>query len=330
MSILIKTMNIIKQLGHIAIGTRFRILTDRLMQDADKVYKSLRIEFEPRWFTVFYIINQKSPVTITEITEQLGYSQPAVTQIVNSLIKKKLIKAVKGKDDSRKKFITITEKGKDLLLKLIPVWQDIENAVKDLLDSTGYDILFILSKLESELDQKDIYSRVLENVKKRQINEVNIIDYLPKYKKYFRDLNFEWLNKYFSIEKKDKDMLENPEKEIIKKGGFILFAEYENEIKGTVAVLKHENNEFELAKMAVTEDAQGKQIGKKLALAAIEKAKLLNPSKIFLETNSTLIPALNLYKSLGFEETEMKVKSDYNRSTLKMELVINHTENMLS
>ena len=107
-------MNIIKQLGHIAIGTRFRILTDRLMQDADKVYKSLQIEFEPRWFTVFYLINQKSPVTITEITEQLGYSQPAVTQIANTLIKKKLIKAVKSKDDSRKKFITITEKGKDL------------------------------------------------------------------------------------------------------------------------------------------------------------------------------------------------------------------------
>lgn len=323
-------MNIIKQLGHIAIGTRFRILTDRLMQDADKVYKSLQIEFEPRWFTVFYLINQKSPVTITEITEQLGYSQPAVTQIANTLIKKKLIKAVKSKDDSRKKFITITEKGKDLLLKLIPVWQDIENAVKDLLDSTGYDILFILSKLESELDKKDIYTRVLENVKKRQINEINIIEYLPKYKKYFRDLNYEWLNKYFSIEKKDKDMLENPDKEIIKKGGFILFAEYENEIKGTVAVIRHDNNEFELAKMAVAENAQGKQIGKKLALAAIEKTRLLNPSKLFLETNSTLLAALNLYKSIGFEETEMKVKSDYNRSTLRMELDLTATEQILA
>ena len=64
-------MSIIKNLGYIAVGTRFRILTDRLMQDADKIYKTLGLEFEPRWFTVFYLINQKSPITITEISEQL-------------------------------------------------------------------------------------------------------------------------------------------------------------------------------------------------------------------------------------------------------------------
>ncbi|MBP9190937.1 MAG: MarR family transcriptional regulator [Ignavibacteria bacterium] len=321
-------MDIIKQLGHIAIGTRFRILTDRLMQDADKVYKSLNIEFEPRWFTVFYLINQKSPVTITELTEQLGYSQPAVTQIANSLIKRKLIKAVKSKEDSRKKIITITEKGQELLLKLIPVWQDIENAVKELLNATGYDILFVLSKLESELDKKDIYTRVLENVKNRQISEVKILDYTPEFKKYFRDMNYEWLTKYFKIEKKDEEMLENPEKEILSKGGFILFAEFNNEIKGTVAVIKHENGEYELAKMAVTTDSQGKQIGKKLAIEAIKKAINNNASKIFLETNSTLLPALNLYLKLGFKETEMKSNSGYERSTIRMELDLKKAESL--
>ena len=313
-------MSIIKNLGYIAVGTRFRILTDRLMQDADKIYKTLGLEFEPRWFTVFYLINQKSPVTITEIAEQLGYSQPAVTQIANSLIKKKLIKAVKGRDDSRKKLITITQKGQELLLKLIPVWQDIENAVKELLNSTGYDILHIIGKLESELDSKDIFSRVMDKIKNRQRSEVKIIEYDKRLKNYFRDLNYEWISKYFTVEKKDKKQLEHPEKEIIEKGGFILFAEYEGEITGTVALIKHSNNEFELAKMAVTEKAQGRQIGKKLALAAIKKLKSLNVESLFLETNTTLIPALNLYKNLGFKEVEMKEQSDYQRATIRMEL----------
>jgi DNA-binding MarR family transcriptional regulator/N-acetylglutamate synthase-like GNAT family acetyltransferase len=322
-------MSIIKQLGHIAIGTRFRILTDRLMLDADKIYKSLGLEFEPRWFTVFYLINQKSPITITEIAEQLGYSQPAVTQIANSLLKNKLIKAVKGKDDSRKKLITITPKGKELLLNLIPVWQDIENAVKELLDSTGYDILFILSKLESGLDSSDIYSRVMEKIKKRQIEEITIIDYEPRYKKYFRDLNYEWISKYFTIEKKDKLMLENPDKEIIKKGGFILFAKYENEIAGTAALIKHSEDVYELAKMAVSENVQGKQIGKKLAREAIKKVRSVNGSTLFLETNSSLLPALNLYKSLGFKDVEMKVRSEYKRATLRMELDLKKTNKVL-
>lgn len=322
-------MSIIKNLGYIAVGTRFRILTDRLMQDADKIYKSLDLEFEPRWFTVFYLINQKSPVTITELTEQLGYSQPAVTQIVNSLIKKKLISSVKGKNDSRKKNITITPKGQDLLLKLIPVWQDIESGVKELLNSTGYDILHIISKLESELDSKDIYTRVMENIKIRQRDEVRILDYDSKYKKYFRDLNNEWLSKYFTVEKKDKQMLDHPEKEIINKGGCILFAEYENEIAGTAALIKHSDNVFELAKMAVTEKVQGKQIGKKLALAAIKKAKMLNANNLFLESNSSLLPALNLYKNLGFVEVEMKKQSDYKRATLRMELNLKKTSKVL-
>ena len=320
-------MNIIRQLGHIAVGTRFRILTDRLMLDADKVYRSLGLEFEPRWFTVFYLINQKKQITISELAEQLGYSQPAVTQIVNSLIIKKIIKSVKAKDDSRKKVITITAKGEELLLKLIPVWQDIENAVKELLSSTGYDVLHILGKLESELDSKSIHTRVMEKIKDRQRSEVVVSDYVPKYKKAFRDLNYEWISKYFKIEDKDRKLLENPEREIIKKGGFILFAEYENEIAGTAAIIKHGEKEYELAKMAVTEKAQGKQIGKKIALAAIDRVKSLNAETLFLETNSSLLPAMNLYKKLGFQEVEMKRKSDYERATLRMELDLKKKKN---
>lgn len=318
-------MNIISQLGYIAIGTRFRILTDRLMQDADKVYKSLDIDFEPRWFTVFYLINQKKQITTTELAEQLGYSQPAITQIINSLIKKKIIKAVKSRDDSRKKVITIAPKGEEMLLKLIPVWQEIENAVKELFSSTGYDILIILSKIEAELDKKSIHNRVMDKIKEKQRSEVKILDYRTELKSQFRDLNYDWIKKYFTVEKKDKSILENPEKEIIKKGGFILFAEFEDEIAGTVALIKHNENEFELAKMAVSEKFQGKQIGKSLAIAAIERAKSLNASVLFLETNSTLIPALNLYDKLGFNQVEMKKQSDYSRATLRMELDLKYT-----
>lgn len=315
-------MNIIRQLGYIALGTRFRIITDRLMQDADKVYKKLGIDFEPRWFTVFYQINQNRNITITELADQLGYSQPAITQIVNPLIRKKIIKAVRSKDDSRKKVITVTQKGEDLLLKLIPVWQDIESALKDLSITTGYDILFVLNKLESELDKRNIYSRVMEKIKDRQLSEVKIIEFDPEHRDTFRDLNFEWLSRNFKIEDKDRKQLENPEEEIIRKGGYIFFAQYENEIAGTVALIRHNKKTFELAKMAVTEKMQGRQIGKSLALAAIEKVKSLDADMLYLETSPKLTTALNLYRDLGFVEVENKVPSEYSRTTFRMELII--------
>lgn len=165
----------------------------------------------------------------------------------------------------------------------------------------------------------------MDRIKEKQRSEVKIVDYRNEFKSQFRDLNYDWIKKYFTIEEKDKNILENPEKEIIKKGGFILFAEYENEIAGTVALIKHNKNEFELAKMAVSEKFQGKQIGKSLAIAAIERAKSLNASVLFLETNSTLIPALNLYDKLGFNQVEMKKQSDYSRATLRMELDLKNT-----
>lgn len=313
-------MSIINQLGYIAIGTRFRMITERLMQDADKIYKSMDLDFEPRLFIVFYLINQRKQITTTELAEQLGYSQPAITQIVNILLKKKIIRSVKSKNDSRKKVITIAPKGDEMLLKLIPIWQEIENSAKDLFSATGYDILLVLDKIESELAKKTIYNRVIDKIKENQRCEVTIREYDPAHKELFRDLNYEWLNKYFVIEEKDKLILGNPEEEILGKGGYIFFAEYENEIAGTVALIKHGENEFELSKMAVTEKFQGKQIGKSLGLAAIEKVRSLNADVLFLETNSTLIPALSLYKKLGFNQVEMKEKSDYKRATLRMEL----------
>ncbi|MBK8983823.1 MAG: MarR family transcriptional regulator [Ignavibacteria bacterium] len=321
-------MNTIKQLGYIAMGTRLRMLTDKFITDADKIYNSLDVDFEPRLFTVFYLINQKKSITITELAEQLGYTQPAVTQIANVLISKKLINSVKEKKDSRKKILTITKKGEDLLLELIPVWQDIENSVKELINETGYDVLFVLSKLESELEKKDIFTRVMEKTKKRQIEEVKIFEYSSDspgdalYKKElnknFRDLNYEWIKKYFKVEKEDKKQLENPGKEIIEKGGIIFFAEYKDMIAGTAALLKKEDNSYELAKMAVRDEVQGKQIGKKLGFAVIDKVKQLKCDKLYLETNASLTPAINLYKSIGFEEVEMKDPSKYERATFRM------------
>ena len=170
------------------------------------------------------------------------------------------------------------------------------------------------------MQRTNIYSRVMEKIKYRQLSEVKIIEFDPAHRDTFRDLNFEWLSKFFKIEDKDRKQLENPEEEIISKGGYILFAQYENEIAGTVALIKHNEKTYELAKMAVTEKFQGKQIGKSLAIAAIDKVKSLDADNLYLETSSKLTTALSLYKNLGFAEVENKVPSEYNRATLRMEL----------
>ncbi|MGI9545227.1 MAG: GNAT family N-acetyltransferase, partial [Cyclobacteriaceae bacterium] len=85
--------------------------------------------------------------------------------------------------------------------------------------------------------------------------------------------------------------------------------------------IKQDDYTYELAKMAVDEAYRGKQIGKKLGLIAIERAKKLKAEKIILESNKTLTPALNLYRRLGFVNVcADHLKSLYQRANVTMEL----------
>jgi len=134
----------------------------------------------------------------------------------------------------------------------------------------------------------------------RQEEPVEILEFDPRFRDHFRQLNLEWIERFFRIEPPDREILEDPETFVLAKGGHIFFARLGNEIVGTCALLKHEDGTFELAKMGVTPRAQGKQVGRRLAVAAIRQARAVGASAVFLETNSRLIPAIRLYESLGF------------------------------
>lgn len=150
-------------------------------------------------------------------------------------------------------------------------------------------------------------------------NEVKIVEYDPKYQQDFRDLNEEWISKFFKMEASDYKMLDHPEEYIINKGGHIVFALLNNEVVGTCALIKTSDEPliFELAKMAVSPKAQGKKIGYLIGQELIDKAKQLKAKEVFLETNSSLIPAIKLYKKLGFQHIPV-IDSPYERADTKM------------
>ena len=97
-------------------------------------------------------------------------------------------------------------------------------------------------------------------------------------------------------------------------------AQYENEMVGTVALKFVEGGVYEFTKMAVDEKFHGLKIGKQLAEVAIEKAKEKKAGKIILYSNTKLVPAIELYRKLGFKE--IPVDGPYQRSDIKMELVL--------
>src|SRR5258705_12686036 len=96
-----------------------------------------------------------------------------------------------------------------------------------------------------------------------QITILNFLEQPELLSKYFIQLNHEWLNKYYFVTEEDDKLLSDPER-IIQDGGCILFAKFHNEIVGTCALIKINNREYEIAKMGVSEKAQGKGAGNAL------------------------------------------------------------------
>ena len=152
-------------------------------------------------------------------------------------------------------------------------------------------------------------------------NNIAIIPFTDSLETNFAALNKAWLKKYFEVEPLDEKMLGNPKLYYIDEGGFIYFATFNNEIAGTIALLKVTDKIFELSKMAVYEKYQGKSIGNKMIEFCLQEAKRMSLEKVILYSNTSLRPAIHLYEKFGFKAVP-DFTSEYKRANIKMEIEI--------
>lgn len=72
--------------GKMAIGSRLRMLTDRITEDATCIYKLYGIEIRPKWFPVFFVLMDGRARGITTIAKEIGHSHPSVSNIVKECL----------------------------------------------------------------------------------------------------------------------------------------------------------------------------------------------------------------------------------------------------
>jgi len=313
--------SILNELGELALGSRLKRLSDYIMKEGKELYTLHQIDFEPKWFPVFYSIATQHSTNVMKIADSLNITHAAVSQTVKELVKNHMVDTVDHETDGRKKTLQLSKKGKQIQSNMEPLWHDIATALNNLLRSKQNHLLMAIQEVEDGFSDSSFIDRIKEVTNNRLLEEVQIVDYKPEYAKDFKSLNLEWLEKYFYVEEYDKEVLSNPQKYILDKGGMIYFAVLNNEVVGTCALMQPHPGEYELTKMAVTAQAQGKQAGKKLGLKIIEKAKEMKLEKVFLESNKTLTAALTLYERLGFKYMHKDMStSAYERANVYMEL----------
>ncbi len=315
-------MDTLRGLGELGLGSRLKRVSEYMMKETQIAYNHFNIDFDPYLFPIFKIIVHKDGITNSEIQSSLQYTQPAITQAINKLNSKDLIIHELDEIDKRKKIIHLSKKGKDLLKTIKPIWNSIDAVIKAYTLETSSSLIEHLNSLENKLNTKSFSKAIIEHVDMKVKQHIEIITYRNEYANYFYELNVEWLQAYFYVEPYDEEILGNPEKYIINKGGHIFFAKLDNKVVGTVALMPLSNKgDFELTKMAVSPEYRGHKIGQKLMQYCIDYAKSIGLPKLILYSSRKLENAIYIYKKYGFIEIPVEPNCHYKRCDIKMELV---------
>lgn len=97
-----------------------------------------------------------APIVASELAEALNVSRPNITNLLNLLIEKNLVKQVKDKSDWRKKFLILTGAGWALLEKMEPFrFRTNRRLLADLTEDEKTSFLASLRTCLDLLNQKD-------------------------------------------------------------------------------------------------------------------------------------------------------------------------------
>ncbi|GJM14278.1 MAG: hypothetical protein DHS20C12_26810 [Pseudohongiella sp.] len=310
-------LRIYEETGKMALGSRLRQLSETLAEQAARVYQLYEVDIDPKWFPVFYMLKSGDCLSIKAIAESIGHSHASVSKIAKEMAAAGILESVKLEGDARVNQVCLTVQGKSLLPRFEQQAADMEAVVESLLAQSQHNIWEAVSEIDYLLEERDLYSRVKDRYLLRDQADVELLEYSDEYAEDFRDLNYAWINQNFDVEESDREMLEEPDKAIVDKGGYIVIAKYKGEVIGTCALIRQNATRVELAKMAVAQKAKGKGIGYLLGQHCIAKARELNFQQLFLESNTKLVPAINLYKKLGFKRV-VGEPSPYARCNIQM------------
>jgi len=314
-------MDFYTRTGKMALGSRLRRLSEQMTEEATSIYDLYQVDLQPKWFPVFYSLSATEEKSITDIAREIGHTHPSVSQIVRELANKGYVIEKKGETDGRKNFVLLSPVGETIREKMQRQLDDVTSAIEKAMKETHHDLWRAIGEWEFLLEQKSLLRRVQEEKKIRESSQVEIVDYIPSMQPAFRQLNEEWITKYFRMEEGDYKALDHPQEYILDKGGHIFMALYKGEPLGTCALIPMGDGGFELAKMAVSPRAQGLGIGFLIGQACIDKARSRGARRVYLESNTTLKPAINLYHKLGFRKVAGP-PSPYERCNIQMELVL--------
>lgn len=121
-------------------------------------------DIEPNWHLVFLLLKEYQSLTITDLSERLQLSHPAVVKIIRNMKQKGYIDTETDKIDSRKQILTLSDKAQKALPKFEKYWEACVQTMNELVEDNP-DFLKNLEKIENKVKESSYKERTLRNLK---------------------------------------------------------------------------------------------------------------------------------------------------------------------
>ena len=157
------TDDIVRTLGYLCLGSRLRRIGEQVQADSQRIMEHLDVPLQASQYPLLAAIDRLGPLSVGELSEALGVTQPGVTRAAGLLAEAGYLTARKEKGDQRIRRLSLTEKGEALIARSKrEIWPVIEAAVREVCDALDGSLLDRLGQLEDALREKPLHRRALE------------------------------------------------------------------------------------------------------------------------------------------------------------------------
>ncbi|MEH3037324.1 MAG: bifunctional helix-turn-helix transcriptional regulator/GNAT family N-acetyltransferase [Sphingomonas adhaesiva] len=311
--------DILRQSGRIFLGSRLKRLGERMQAGAARVIAEAGLPVQPTHMPLLAAL-EACPLTIGQLVQSVGISQPGVTRAIGQLVALDLVRSDTG-TDQRRRTVSLTDAGRAVMARArLLVWPRIEGAVDTLCDGDAASLLARIAALEEALASLPLDVRAAAVTPQ----PLRIRDFSDGLAHHFTAIGTEWLTEMFRLEATDRQVLDDPRGTIIRGGGAILFVEAEGlGIVGTCALQRSGGDAIELTKMGVRASARGLKAGEFLLHATIARAREMGADPLYLLTNARCAAAIHLYEKAGFRH-DADIMATYGARYARCDVAMRH------
>ncbi|QWW66687.1 MarR family winged helix-turn-helix transcriptional regulator [Rhizobium sp. WYJ-E13] len=152
--------DIVKSLGYLCLGSRFRRIGERLQADTQQVIEELGVSIQAAQYPFLGAIDRLGPLTVGELAQAVGITQPGATRTAYQLMELGFLDMQQSAEDQRRRVVSLTPKGQELVdYSRQQVWPRIAAAVADLCRDLDGPLLEQLAAIEDGLSEASLIRR---------------------------------------------------------------------------------------------------------------------------------------------------------------------------